>query len=97
MTEQNLNARDRVLLSDLAQLRFMSQNVLSIASAFGLMAGGSWIWAPYALILLLALADEWAGVDTTNNSYPATMLQNAMLMLNGPLLAVNRRSTPICS
>ena len=90
MTEQILKARDRLLLSDLAQLRFMSQNVLFIASAFGLMTGGSWIWAPYALLLLLALiADEWGGVDTTNNSHPATALQNAMLMLNGPLLAVN--------
>jgi len=39
MTEQILKARDRLLLSDLAQLRFMSQNVLFIASAFGLMTG----------------------------------------------------------
>ncbi len=35
------------------------------------------------------IADEWGGVDTANNSHPATALQNAMLMLNGPLLAVN--------
>ena len=35
------------------------------------------------------IADEWGSVDTANKSHPATALQNAMLMLNGPLLAVN--------
>ncbi len=52
MAELILKVRDRLLVSDFAQLRFMSQNVLFIASAVGLMKGGSWIWAPYALVLL---------------------------------------------
>ncbi|WP_374544550.1 fatty acid desaturase [Rhodoblastus sp.] len=90
MTEQIFKERDKLLLSDWAQLRFTSQNFLFVASGVGLMKGGAWIWAPYLALLLLALvADEWGGEDRTNNAAPPTALQNAMLMLNGPLLALN--------
>jgi hypothetical protein len=90
MTDQSLNLRDRLLLADIAQLRFTAQNFLFVASAVGLMFGGLWIWAPYVLILLVALiADEAGGVDKTNNPSPPAALQNAMLMLNPPLLAAN--------
>jgi alkane 1-monooxygenase len=90
MAEQIMTLRDRLLVSGPAQLRFIAQNFLFIASASGLMAGGVWIWAPYLALLLIALlADEWGGEDRSINAAPPTALQDAMLMLNGPLLALN--------
>jgi hypothetical protein len=90
MAEQIMSLRNRVLISSLGQLRFTAQNFLFIASAIGLMKGGAWVWAPYLALLASALvADEWGGEDRNDNQPPPTELQNAMLMLNGPLLALN--------
>lgn len=90
MVEQILKLRDKIALSGVAQLRFTAQNLVFLASAIGLMAGGLWTWAPVAIFMILAtLADELGGEDRTNNPHPPEALQNAMLMLNAPLLFVN--------
>ena len=76
--------------STLSHLRFVVQNALFASSAIGLLIGGVWVWAPFAIAAALVnIVDGTFGADRGEDLFPPTAMHSAMLPVSAVLLAFN--------